>query len=253
MAHVPRPFPLFGQQHLLLLLLMFIGGMLWIVVAQHARERGRLRTFEVLGALLIGGQYAAERAAYLLLRPDYALVELLPFQLCGLSTLLSVWLLLRPGLLGFNVLYIWGFGGAAMGLLMPEVEYRFPHPLNLTFFLGHAYPIYAAVHLIRMRGLFPQLRLLPTVFMITMAVLALMMLINPLLGSNYLFVNGKPMGGELLDFMGPWPLYIVWMVAFGSFVALLLHLPFLLVRVPAQLRDAESAGDGGKPPSSVNY
>jgi hypothetical integral membrane protein (TIGR02206 family) len=234
---------LFGQQHLLLLLLMLIGGMLWMAVAQRGKERGKLRTFEVLAALLIGGQYAAERAAYLLLRPDYALVELLPFQLCGLSTLLSVWLLMKPSELGFNVLYIWGFGGAAMGLLMPEVEYGFPHPLNLTFFLGHAYPIYVAMHFVVVRRFRPRILLLPQVFVITMILLGIMMVVNPVLGTNYLFVSGKPMGGELLNFMGPWPIYIVWMVAFGTSVALLLHAPFLVARRPEERLEVES-GNG---------
>ncbi len=244
MAHLPRPFPLFGQQHMLLLLLMLIGGVLWLVVAQRCKERRSLRAFEWSAAALIAFQYTVERVAYLILRPDYALVELLPFQLCGLSILLSVWLLIKPGRLRFNVLYIWGFGGASMGLLMPEVEYGFPHPLNLTFFLGHAYPLYVVAHLISVRHFRPRISLLPKVFAITMAVLGLMMIVNPILGTNYLFVSGKPMGGELLDFMGPWPVYIGWMIAFGLVVALVLYVPFLVPRKkPAELLDPESAGE----------
>ena len=39
---------------------------------------------------------------------------------------------------------------------------------------------------------------------------------NIIIGSNYFWIMGKPPAGSLLDYMGPWP----WYILTGEFVAL---------------------------------
>ncbi len=50
--------------------------------------------------------------------------------------------------------------------------------------------------------------------------------LNLLLGSNYLFINRKPAEPTLLDYLGPWPWYILGMEAVGLLTCLILYLPF---------------------------
>ena len=50
--------------------------------------------------------------------------------------------------------------------------------------------------------------------------------INQVLGTNYLFICAKPTGSGLLDYMGPWPYYIVPMVAIGVMLFVAAYLPF---------------------------
>jgi uncharacterized membrane protein YwaF len=49
-----------------------------------------------------------------------------------------------------------------------------------------------------------------------------------LLDSNYLFLARKPYTPSLLDLLGPWPIYIIWMEVIGIATILILYLPFAL-------------------------
>ncbi|HPQ21169.1 MAG TPA: TIGR02206 family membrane protein, partial [Saprospiraceae bacterium] len=59
---------------------------------------------------------------------------------------------------------------------------------------------------------------------IALNILALIMYpINLLLGSNYVYLNGKPPGTTLYSYLGPWPYYIislefVWIIMFSLLV-----------------------------------
>ena len=52
---------------------------------------------------------------------------------------------------------------------------------------------------------------------------------NLILNANYFWIMGKPPAGSLLDYMGPWPWYILTgeFVALGHFI--LAYLLFLLI------------------------
>jgi hypothetical integral membrane protein (TIGR02206 family) len=58
--------------------------------------------------------------------------------------------------------------------------------------------------------------------------LLLMALVNRWLGSNYLFIAHKPDTPTLLDWLGPWPWYILGMEALGVVIAGVLYIPFLI-------------------------
>jgi uncharacterized membrane protein YwaF len=52
--------------------------------------------------------------------------------------------------------------------------------------------------------------------------------INMLLGSNYMFLSGKPSMVTLLDVLGPWPWYLAWIEVIGLAVIGVLYLPFAI-------------------------
>ena len=47
-----------------------------------------------------------------------------------------------------------------------------------------------------------------------------------LLGTNYGFTVATPAGGSVLDFLGPWPWYLLWMQVPALALMYLLTLPF---------------------------
>ena len=52
--------------------------------------------------------------------------------------------------------------------------------------------------------------------------------LNLAIGSNYLFVAGKPDFPTLLDMLAPWPWYIFEIEAIAFAIFFLLYLPFLI-------------------------
>jgi uncharacterized membrane protein YwaF len=60
------------------------------------------------------------------------------------------------------------------------------------------------------------------VYRVTVAFAVLAALGTVLTGGNYMFLRRKPARGSLLDFMGPWPLYILVAALFGLLMFLIL-------------------------------
>jgi hypothetical integral membrane protein (TIGR02206 family) len=52
--------------------------------------------------------------------------------------------------------------------------------------------------------------------------------VNLTIGSNYLFVAGKPDFPTLLDMLAPWPWYILELEAIGFAIFFILYIPFLV-------------------------
>ena len=57
-----------------------------------------------------------------------------------------------------------------------------------------------------------------------------MMGLNAVLGSNYGYLNGKPVTHSLLDLLGPWPWYIGSLVLLCGVFYTILYLPFFIAR-----------------------
>jgi hypothetical integral membrane protein (TIGR02206 family) len=52
--------------------------------------------------------------------------------------------------------------------------------------------------------------------------------INVLIGSNYLYTLQKPNSASLIDFLGPWPFYLLALELLALLLCLLLYLPWYL-------------------------
>ncbi len=221
-----RPFDLFGFNHTAVLSAVFFLGVL--LVHQAARLKpGSRRAFEWGFASYVLLQYLLERVWYWY-AVGYPARELLPFHLCGISTVLSAVLLVTRNRRLFEVLYFWGIVGASMGMFMPELEYDFPHPLFLTYFTGHASIVYVVAYQARVYRYRPTPVSLKRTFYATHGYAAFAALLNIALGTNYLFLCQKPAGGGLVDFLGPWPVYLVWLEVLGILACSAVYLPWAL-------------------------
>jgi hypothetical integral membrane protein (TIGR02206 family) len=123
------------------------------------------------------------------------------------------WLIAGVALLTGNagwsaLLYYWGLTLSVQGVLTPDLDDVFPGPEFFGFWARHLAPVWAAVYLIGARA-GPTWRSYRIVLLLTTLWAAAVMVLNAVLGSNYGYLNAKPVTPSLLDFLGPWPWYVL--------------------------------------------
>lgn len=153
----------------------------------------------------------------------------LPLQLCDISIFIAILVMFKRSRYLMELLYFWGLGGATQAILTPDIgEFTFPHFAFYQFFLSHSLIIITVIYLIVAYRFRPTFKSVIRVFVITNIYGLMMLPVNYLTGGNYLFLHEKPAGGSILDFMGPWPWYLLSLEALAIVVFLLLYLPFAI-------------------------
>ena len=150
----------------------------------------------------------------------------LPLHLCGIAVVLSALMLVSNNYRLYEINYFWGLGGAIQALLTPDIGlYGFPHFRFFQFFASHGLIVLATLYMTFVAGYRPEHRSVWRVFAITNIYMVFIAGFNMLTGGNYLFICSKPENGSLMDFMGPWPWYILTLEVVGIFSFYLYYSP----------------------------
>lgn len=150
----------------------------------------------------------------------------LPLQLCSVTLWLSVVVLWTRDYRLFPFLYFCGWAGVLQALLTPVLEFSYPHFRFFHFFIAHGAILWAIVYLIRVENFRISFRAIFTA-LLQLNLLALgVWLVNGVTGGNYLFISRKPDDPSLLDWLGPWPWYILALEGVALVMFILLWLPF---------------------------
>jgi hypothetical integral membrane protein (TIGR02206 family) len=155
--------------------------------------------------------------------------EMLPLHICSVMVFASAILLVTRSYRVYEFQYFLGIAAAAQVLFTPDAGiYAFPDFRFFQTFLSHGMIIFTALYMTFVEGFRPTGRSLLKVAVGMNLYLLIVGLINVPLGGNYLFLMQKPPMPSLLDFLGPWPWYILGMEAVGAVMCILLYLPFPL-------------------------
>ena len=149
----------------------------------------------------------------------------MPFELCDASMALTVLslFLLRPLL--FDLAYYWALAGASMALLTPNLLEPFPSFGTVQFFLSHGLTVAGVLYLVWSGQASPR-RWSVARAMIGVNVFAVLVgSFDYLYKTDYFYLRSKPANPSLLDFLGPWPVYIAGAEAVMVVFFLLLYLP----------------------------
>jgi hypothetical integral membrane protein (TIGR02206 family) len=159
----------------------------------------------------------------------WSLAYTLPLHLCTLANLLAPLMLWRRSYTLYQVLYFWGMAGVTQALLTPDIGlYGFPHFVFIIFFTSHGATIASVLFAAIADGYRPYWRSIPLVALITIGFMAFAGLVNWLTGGNYLFIARPPGTASLIDFLGPWPWYILSLTVIGMAVFVVVYLPYAL-------------------------
>jgi len=213
-------FRTFGTQHLVTLgvIIALCALIFWTARDPNSTKRpylGRLLGFALLGYVVC--IYVQQGLAHAL-SWEYSL----PLDLCHLVLIACILSLFRPSQFIAEIAYFWGLGGGEQAAVTPDLAQGFPSLDFVLFFWGHGATLLAIVFLIADRN-FTLRKNSVLRMMIGLNVYALAVgTINAIAGWNYGYLCRKPVMPSLLDFLGPWPWYLLSLelIAFLSFLVL---------------------------------
>lgn len=244
---------LFGSQHLTVLVVIAVVGLLFSFIARFS-DSGARQVCLVL-AIMLAVAYLFEQI-YTIKKGIWT-VHWLPLHLCDIVGLMSFVLMAAVvGRLGsgrrdaiphargawsalagperrlqmfYELVYYWGLGGTLQALLTPDIAQAFPEPLFFTYFTAHGSIVIGVFVLtlgLRMR---PRPGSAFTVWVITTTLGFVMLVVNGVLGTNFLFLCGPPPSATILKHFGAWPIpYLITIDAAAAAGITLCYAPFWL-------------------------
>jgi hypothetical integral membrane protein (TIGR02206 family) len=162
------------------------------------------------------------------LRGDFRLDSDLPLHLTDVVTVVAALALWSRQPLLFELTYFWALTASVQAVLTPAIsEDEGPSTfLFWNYFITHSGAVLAALFLAVGLGLTPRRGAVERIFFATAAWAAVAAIGNAITGGNYMFLSAKPETASPLDYMGPWPWYIVTSALLALALFKLLDLPF---------------------------
>lgn len=214
-------FELFSKEHFFYLAAYSLITLIFIIISLKVRDK---KSFARNSATIIGILKLSELAYRFLILGD-PIRFLLPLHLCNLTLIMAIIAMITKNKFFLNLVYFWS-AGTIFALLTPEVKINFPHLLNISFFSTHFYLIFSAVYCVKVFNFKPDFKNLLKAFKYVNLAFIIIFFINLALKTNYMFVNYKPTFKSPLDYMGPWPYYIIVLEIITFVCFLVMYLPF---------------------------
>jgi hypothetical integral membrane protein (TIGR02206 family) len=194
-----------STSHLVVLAVFVVGVVVLLALRPVVRGRRVEQTLAIALALsLVGFGLVGVVTEF----GDGGVKGNLPLQLCDFAWVPVAWALLTRHPLALALTYFWGLTLALQALVQPTLDEAFPDPNFFAFWGKHVLLVWGAVYATLTLRQGPDWRAYRWAVLWTFGWLAVAMSVNALLDTNYGYFNGKP-DGTVLDYLGPWPLYVL--------------------------------------------
>ena len=150
----------------------------------------------------------------------------LPLHLCEAACFVGAIGLWRRNRFAFEITYFWVLGGSLPGLFTPNIPGHFPDPVYFQYYAEHGLLVLGSLYMVAIMRMRPAKGAVLRVCLATIAYAIPVGAVDYVTDGNYLFLRSLPPTRTLLDYMGPWPWYLVTLTALAVVVFTLLYLPF---------------------------
>jgi hypothetical integral membrane protein (TIGR02206 family) len=222
----PMAFTTFGTTHWIMLAL-FVAGV-WPVIQIGRWHRGTERAVRFSRAFAIAIPCFTIPMQLLDLRPgQFDFDTSLPLQLCDFAWLAAIVALWTHHRVAVGLTYYWGLVLTTQALITPWLNAEFPSPKFLGFWVMHYLIVWSAIYLVWGLGLHPRWREYAVTVGTTAGWAVAVYLFDIATDTNYGFLVHKPSTASILDYLGPWPVYVAAEIALVATVWALMTWPWV--------------------------
>lgn len=231
------PFVAYSISHVSMILLF---GFLVVLLFSYRKSRQLEQKKTIIRNTFIGLLIVSEIS----LQIWYAYTEVwdpydtLPLQLCSISLILCIFMLIMNSYRVFEITYFFGLAGASQALFTPELFYDFPHYRYFHFFIAHIAIMLSCLYMVWIEKFRPTFKSIWKAMIVLNIIAFFVFWVNRWTGGNYMFLARKPSNASILDFLGPYPYYIITLEAVAVLLFTLLYVPFWIIE---RVRKSKSA------------
>ncbi|WP_312474975.1 TIGR02206 family membrane protein [Neobacillus sp.] len=202
-------FRLFSVEHLLTIGIIFVLCILLYVKRNELKENGKRRIFRFSLAFLLVVSDVSEHL-WLVAENAWSIRRDLPLHLSDIVVILAIFMLLTRSYKLFQFMYFAALGSSIQAILTPNLgKFSFPHFQYIEFFVSHGGVVLACLFMVVAFNYRPTIPSMWVTILIVNLYAACVFFLNKLLGANYLYIMKKPRTASLLDYLGPWPWYLL--------------------------------------------
>ena len=221
-------FARFGLAHITAIGLTFVIPLVLSALARfdHGGSMNRIVGF-VFAAILVINKIIG--VTLLSREGEFTIASLVPMHLCDWAAITAVITLIYPNQWTYELCYFWALGGTFQALLTPDLREGFPHPQFFSFFTQHGVVLAAVIYTTLAMKLRPVPNSIVRVLAWTAVYLVVAAGVNLLLGTNFGYLRAKPEQPSLMDYLAPWPFYIIELGLLAILLCLACYLPFFVI------------------------
>jgi hypothetical integral membrane protein (TIGR02206 family) len=165
----------------------------------------------------------------------------IPLGLCPLLGVIIPFAIWNPRKRVQEVLYFFVLAGTVQAVLTPDLPEAFPHYGFFRYWIYHIGLVVTVIHITTTLGFIPEKGSMWRAFGWLQVYAVAIFIINGIFGTNYFYLAEKPPTPTLLDYLGPWPYYIIFAEVLAIGLLLLVYLPVFIVRRRAEPAAAPEA------------
>jgi hypothetical integral membrane protein (TIGR02206 family) len=220
-------FVLFGPGHMafIIFFLLFNLSFIWMRKIKSETFRRRFRYGLAFASIIVELSWHV----WSIIIGKWNVQEYLPLHLCSVFVILNSIMLFTRSYTIYEYSYFLGIAGALQAFLTPDAGiYGLPHFRAVQTLLAHGLIITECIYMTVVEGFRPHWASIKRVYIGANIYMVFIGLVNWALGSNYMYLAHKLTTPSLLDYLGPWPWYIISLELVGLVMCLLLYLPFAI-------------------------
>ncbi len=223
-------FMAFSKEHWIPLCIVAVIGLFSIIFAKYSLNDRQQVTFGTLLALIpVLGVFG--RLTFLHLDGILVIKDELPLHICRFVALVIPLAMWKKNRYWLGVFYFWILVGTLNANLTPDIENGFPHWSYFTYWILHSFLVILPFYCIFIFRIEITWKDLLNAFIFANVFMVVTLVVNFLMDTNYMYTRQKPPSASLIDYMGPWPWYLVSLQFLALFLFFLVYIPFYLRRV----------------------